>query len=111
MKLKLPPSIAAPPELYRRLNHLLWLNRLPSATILLIEDNVIPKCRAVSIQDDLFVKPVIFLNTKYKHWAKSLVHEMVHIAEPRLEHGLQFDSLVNFHWRIACSKIRGLRGL
>jgi hypothetical protein len=100
-----------PAAAYRRLNAILWLNRLPKTKIVLVEDATLPRCYGLTIHDDVCVRPVILLNAKYKNWGKTLVHEMVHIAEPQLRHGPLFTALVEGHWQLARLKLKGLRTL
>lgn len=108
MHLELNRAVITPAQVYSRLNRLLWLNRLPVAKIVLVEDSVIPKCKGITFHDNLVVNPVILLNVSSKRWAKTLVHEMMHVAEPQLMHGTLFDILVDLYWRIAKNKIKGL---
>jgi len=89
-----------PSGAYRKINKLVWLNRLPKATILLTDDATIPECYGLTIHDDLCVRPVILLNSKYRRWGKTLVHEMVHVAEPHLPHGKLFEALVRGYWTV-----------
>lgn len=90
-----------PAALYRRLNKLLWLNRLPKAVITVVDDGVIPSCYGITLFDRDFARPVIFLNASNKHWQKTLIHEMLHVAEPSLAHGKVFNSIVNSYMRLA----------
>lgn len=100
-----------PAQMYARLNRLLWMGRLPNARIIQLEDESIPRCHGVTLHDELFVKPLIVLNLKYKHWGKTLVHEMLHVAEPHLVHGKIFDTIVNFYWSIAKQNLKEARSL
>jgi hypothetical protein len=97
--------------MYASLNRVIWLNRLPNAKIVLLEDSALPKCHGITVHDDVFVKPIIFLNLKYKRWGKTLVHEMLHVAEPHLVHGRIFDTIVDFYWRVAKHNLKGARSL
>lgn len=65
----------------------------------------------VTLFDADFVRPLIILNSSDKKWAKTLVHEMLHVAEPELNHGKVFEALVSLYWRLATTNIRGLRNL
>jgi hypothetical protein len=89
-----------PTAVYRKLNEVLWSNRLPKATVVFVEDGTMPSCFGLTIHDDICVKPVIFLNRCSTHsWKKTLVHECLHVAEPTLRHGKIFDALVDLYWR------------
>ena len=69
-----------------------------------------PSCYGMTLHDQDFVLPVIFLNMSAKnHWVKTLVHECVHVAEPVLQHGVLFDGLVEACWRRAKAEIKGLK--
>ena len=98
-----------PTSVYKRLNKLIWLGRLPKAVIKIVPDETIPTCYGVTIHDDVVVRPVILLNASFKRWGKTLLHECVHVAEPELHHGVIFDALVETYWHIARKKIKGLR--
>ena len=77
----------------------------------LVTRDTIPMCFGITFQDDNCVRPVIFLNSAYKRWGKTLVHEMVHVAEPELRHGKLFNALVDSYWRNAKRYLDGLGGL
>jgi len=94
-----------PAAAYKRFNRLLWANRLPKATITFVTDATLPSCYGITLQDDVCVQPVILLNEKYP-WGKTLIHEMIHVAEPLLPHGKTFTNLVEFHWRIARTHLK-----
>jgi hypothetical protein len=94
---------------YRRLNKLIWNNRLPAAKIVLVDDSVMPKCHGLTLDDADFTLPIIFLNTSSNHWQKTLVHEALHVAEPELHHGWVFEALVEGYWRRAKKEIKGLK--
>jgi hypothetical protein len=98
-----------PRAAYHRLNTLLWLGRLPDATIIFVDNATLPNARGITLHDgiDLFMKPVIVLN-RTTLWGPTLVHEMLHIAEPQLSHGKIFETLVRRYWRIAKTEIKGL---
>lgn len=98
-----------PIAVYRRLNKLIWMNRLPKATITIVEADVIPNCYGITLFDDDFARPVIFLNAASKRWGKTLVHEMVHVSEPTLNHGTIFDALVECYWQRAKKALGGLQ--
>jgi hypothetical protein len=93
-----------PKAAYRRLNKLLWLGRLPDATIVLVENETIPRLHGITLHDAMFAKPVVVLN-KRTPWGLTLVHEMLHIAEPELPHGKIFETIVRRYWRIARKNI------
>ena len=97
-----------PFQAYCRLNDLLWLGRLPRATIIFAENDTIPNVHGVTMHDgyDLFVKPIIVLNRGDAWWGKTLVHEMLHVAEPALPHGPAFDKIVRRYWRIAKKELK-----
>ncbi len=69
-----------------------------------------PNTHGVTMNDgrDLFMEPVILLNHKTP-WGLTLVHEMLHIAEPVLEHGPLFNSIVTRYWRYAKKNIKGIQ--
>jgi hypothetical protein len=100
-----------PTTAYRRLNNLIWRSRLPKAKIVLVDDETMPNCYGMTLDDQDFARPVIFMNMSGKRhrWAKTMIHEMLHIAEPELDHGVLFDGLVECYWRIARKKIKGLK--
>ena len=58
---------------------------------------------------NLFLKPVIILNSGDRYWGKTLVHEALHVAEPTLPHGKLFDAIVLRYWRLAKKEIKGFR--
>ena len=95
-----------PSTAYRRLNSLLWMNRLPTALVMFVENEYIPRLRGITLYDDLFVVPVILLNHE-KHWGKTLVHECLHVAEPALRHGEIFNTIVDRYWKIAKEELKG----
>lgn len=98
-----------PARAYARLNNLLWNNRLPKAKIVQSDTALTSNCMGLTLtDDDALAIPHIWLNTKYKRWGKTLVHEMLHVAEPELPHGKLFDTLVNTYWRYAKQHIKGL---
>lgn len=97
-----------PQTAYRQLNELIWLGRLPVATIVIVDNDTIPSCHGVTLDEDMFAKPVIILNSK-SHLGHTLVHEMIHIAEPKLNHGHLFETLVNRYWLFAKKNIKGIR--
>src|ERR1035437_1621960 len=103
-----PRRTVTPAQAYAQLNRLLWSNRLPKARIV-IGNDLTRKCMGLTIQDDVLVQPVIFLNSAYKRWGSTLVHEIVHVAEPSLGHGKLFDALVNHYWRAAKKVIAGIK--
>lgn len=97
-----------PSTAYHRLNALLWLGRLPNVTIVLVDNATIPHMHGITLHDAfMFVKPIIILNRKTP-WGPTLVHEMVHIAEPCLAHGIVFDAIVRRYWSIAKQNIKGI---
>jgi hypothetical protein len=100
------PSMA-----YRRLNRLLWRGRLPKAKIILVDDSVLPECHGLTVDDEGepdFRVPLLFLNTTSDHRGKTLLHEMLHIAEPELPHCKSFYAIVDSYWKFARKRIKGL---
>jgi hypothetical protein len=97
-----------PAMAYRRLNTLLWHDRLPKAVLKRVDNSVMPLCHGLTLQEEIFSRPMILLNSSTKNWTKTLVHEMLHIAEPELAHGQLFDTLVQMYWRIAKQHVKGL---
>ena len=97
-----------PAAAYQRFNKLLWNNRLPKAIVTLVDDAVIPRCFGLTLFDDDFAQPVIYLAAGNKRWPKTLLHEMLHVAEPSLPHGKVFNTLVESYWRFAKKQIKGL---
>ena len=86
------------------------MNRLPKAVVVRVSDQVMPRCYGMTIQDDFVVRPVILLNRSTPHhWGKTLIHEMIHVAEPELRHGKTFEALVTTYWRLARTYVKGLR--
>jgi hypothetical protein len=100
-----------PTAAYARLNKLIWMGRLPKAVISFVDDSVIPSCYGVTLFDRDFARPVIFLNRSTKKWMKTLIHEMIHVAEPSLPHGKTFDALVNSYVRFSKNIKKGYRTL
>lgn len=100
-----------PTTAYKRLNKLIWMGRLPPAKIVFAGDDTLPHCLGITLFDRDFAAPVIFLNSKSKRWGQTLVHEMVHVAEPDLNHGKIFDSLVTLYWRRARKQMPELGNL
>lgn len=98
-----------PATAYTRLNNLVWAGRLPPATVQFIDNETIPRCYGLTLFDQDFARPVIFINSNHKHWGRTMVHECLHVAEPLLEHGALFDTLVSRYWKIARKNIRGLK--
>jgi hypothetical protein len=98
-----------PQTLYHRLNKLLWHGRLPQARIIMVDDSTLPTCHGLTLDDDDFALPCIFLNSDSNHQAKTLLHECLHVAEPTLAHGVLFDMLVERYWRWARKEIKGLK--
>jgi len=96
------------PTAYRRINKLLWLNRLPNTTITVVENETMPQCLGMTLQDRDFVKPLILVNAEAPNKGRTLIHEMLHVAEPHLPHGRTFELLVNSYWRFARKNIKGL---
>ena len=98
-----------PAAAYKRLNKLLWLGRLPAPTIIFVDNATIPRMHGVTLHDgDMFVKPVIVLN-RSTPWGPTLVHEMLHVAEPTLKHGILFDKIVRRYWFTAKKRIKGIQ--
>lgn len=98
-----------PTAAYKLLNKTLWLNRLPRARVILVDDGTIPKCYGLTIHDDICVKPIILINAEFPNWGRTLVHECLHVAEPSLSHGPLFEALVNRYWRLLKIKFKDLR--
>jgi hypothetical protein len=98
-----------PQQAYTRLNKLLWKNRLPKAFVTFIDSDVMPTNYGITMWDEDFVLPVIVINAANNHWQRTLIHECLHVAEPLLEHGVIFDTLVSRYWRIARKEIKGLK--
>lgn len=98
-----------PAAAYKRLNKLLWMNRLPKATVQFVDPETIPACSGITLFDRDFARPIIFLNSADKKWGKTLIHEMCHVGEPSLNHGIAFDILVETYWKLARKAIRGLK--
>lgn len=96
---------------YRCLNKLIWRGRLPHAVVLRAEEDILPRCYGITLFDDDFVRPVIFISHNQPRPAKTLVHEMLHVAEPTLPHGKIFDNLVERYWSYARKNIKGLGAL
>jgi len=97
---------------YQKLNALLWMNRLPKATIVRVSDATLPTCYGLTIHDDLCVRPVILLNiSARKTYGKTLIHEMLHVAEPQLPHGLVFSAIVDSYWKFSKTKIKDIKTL
>ena len=84
-----------PKPAYKQLNKIIWKNNLPAAVLIVIGDRWIPRCNGLTLFDNDFELPVIFINASHKRWGKTMVHEMLHVAEPLLEHGEVFETLVN----------------
>ena len=83
-----------PTVAYHKLNALLWLNRLPKATVVFVDNETLPNFNGITLHDGqcMFMRPVIVLNHTPR-WGRILVHEMLHVAEPKLPHGKVFDFL------------------
>jgi len=98
-----------PQEAYKRLNRLLWDGRLPAATIVIVDHATMPTMHGVTMNGHkMFMKPIILLNHQTP-WGLTLVHEMLHVAEPVLEHGKIFDGIVTRYWRYAKKHIPGIQ--
>jgi hypothetical protein len=97
-----------PKAAYNRFNKIIWNGRLPKAIVTLVDDAVIPKCFGLTLFDDDFAQPVIYLAARNKRWIKTLIHEMIHVAEPSLPHGKLFNALVETYWRY--SKVNAKKG-
>lgn len=100
-----------PAYAYRHLNNLLWDGRLPAAHVTFIDDAVMPNNFGITLWDDDFRLPVIFINASRKRWLKILIHEMCHVSEPSLPHGKTFEALVAFYLRAAKQTRKGYRTL
>lgn len=99
-----------PTTAYKRLNQLLWHGRLPKATVIFVDSKTIPHIHGITLDDkiSLFMRPVIMLN-RASALGPTLVHEMLHVAEPTLQHGVLFEALVQRYWRFAKKNIKGLQ--
>lgn len=100
------PSVA-----YRKLNRLLWRNRLPKAKIIHVDDTVMPRNCGLTADEEGdadFRVPLVFLNVNNPHRGKTLLHEMLHIAEPQLPHCKSFYAIVDSYWKFARKNIKGL---
>lgn len=100
-----------PQHLYGRLNKLLWFGRLPDATVILVDNETMPKLWGIVMnRDENFALPIVVLNYfRPGGWGITLVHEMLHIAEPELRHGTAFNSIVNAYWARAQREIKNLK--
>jgi len=98
-----------PATAYRCLNKLLWRNRLPNAFVSFIDTEAMPSNYGITMWDEDFALPVIFINSGTKRWLRVLIHECLHVAEPTLSHGRIFDALVEAYWRKAKKELRGLK--
>lgn len=100
-----------PATAYKRLNKLLWKGRLPNAMVEFIDDDVMPRNFGITMWDEDFVLPVIFINAGRKRWLKVLIHECLHVSEPTLPHGKLFDALVKSYYRQATNTKKAYRTL
>ena len=100
-----------PATAYRCLNKLLWRNRLPNAFVNFIDTEAMPSNYGITMWDEDFALPVIFINSETKRWLRVLIHEMIHVAEPSLPHGKTFETLVAFYLREAKNAKKGYRTL
>jgi hypothetical protein len=98
-----------PQQTYRRLNKLLWMGRLPRATVYWIDDETLPTNFGMTQWDADFALPVIFINSSRKRWLRVLIHEMIHVSEPEMPHGKLFESLIDFYVRAAKNTKKGYR--
>lgn len=96
-----------PKATYRRFNKLIWNGRLPKAVVTFVEDDVMPRCFGLTLFDDDFARPIIYLAAGNKRWPKTLLHEMIHVAEPSLPHGKIFETLVESYWRYTKKSKKG----
>lgn len=97
-----------PDRAFEEINNLIWDSRLPTIPVFLVPDSFMPDNWGITLYDEEFTEPLILLNNK-RPWGRCLIHEMLHVAEPQLEHGKVFDSLVRQYWTIAKKEIKGLR--
>ena len=97
-----------PAAAFQRLNKLLWADRLPKISVSLVDNATLPTCYGLTLTDDIIKKPIILLNSNHR-WGKTLVHEMLHVAEPNLNHGKIFYALVDSYLRFAKQHIKGLQ--
>lgn len=73
-----------------------------------VENARIPNIHGVTLDHQfLFVKPIIIMNAKTPS-VRHLIHEMIHIAEPALQHGVLFDALEHQYWLLAKKHIKGI---
>lgn len=100
-----------PQTAYKRLNRLLWRGRLPDAKVFSVPNPTMPYTHGVTMDDgiDLFLKPVIVLNSGDRFWGETLIHECLHVAEPHLSHGVVFEKIVRRYFRLAKKEIKGFR--
>jgi hypothetical protein len=95
---------------YKRVNTLIWHDRLPEPGVLKFVDNeTLPTDYGMTVHAVPFAKPIIVLNKRDKGYDKTLIHEMLHVAEPELNHGALFEILVRRYLRLARKNIRGLK--
>jgi len=98
-----------PNAAYQRINKLIWLGRLPKAEVVFVDPDMIPSHLGFTNHDDgIFIKPVITL-ARRKRWGLTLVHEILHVAEPNLDHGPVFDFLVRRYWRMVKKNLKGFQ--
>jgi hypothetical protein len=97
-----------PSKMYGALNKFIWRGRLPKASVMFIANATLPDCHGLTLDQHLFARPVIMLNADSPEWPKTLVHEMLHVAEPRLRHGQLFDVLIEGYWRMAKKHLKGI---
>ena len=76
-----------------------------------IDDTAMPTSFGITLWDEDFRLPVIFINAARKRWLKVLIHEMLHVADPSLPHGKTFEALVTFYLRAAKNTKKGYRTL
>ena len=98
-----------PSSAYRHLNNRLWEGRLPKAFVTFLDDDTMPDNYGITVWDEDFRLPLIFINASRKRWLKVLIHECLHVAEPTLSHGRIFDALVEAYWRKVKKELRGLK--
>lgn len=100
-----------PSDAYRRLNKIIWYGRLPKAKVLRVPDATIPRCHGLTLMHDaeILIHPVILLNITTRQWGRTLIHEMLHVAEPQLLHGELFETIVNRYWRLARLNLKDIK--
>lgn len=84
---------------------------MPRASVYWIDDETMPTNFGLTMWDEDFSLPVIFLNASTKRWHSVLIHEMCHVSNPTMPHNKLFYSLVKFYVRAAKNAKKGYRTL